>query len=747
MPGAYSSLVLSETDKRLVEGFANVSVLDRQGDVVPVEAMSQAMLNYMDKGGIILLSHENKPVGKVVQWNVQKPEGSSGDGIHIIAQIYTDSALGDAAWKMLKEKMITGFSIGGVAREVKEIRDKGAVGGVARELTKIELNEISLVQIPANQEAIVETLSVAKSGSVRKELHRHGSTRAEADSIAQKLKQEGAVVYRVVERDGEWAVDYGFATNVSNSQGAREQQRAPEKKPSRSTLDAYKAQKGKARVPLALAEDAPTRANPETIEAEQDGNYDSSVYGVQNIQNGCSCGHDVDKHECSNCECKSVSFRTKKDGAIVGSSLAGVENARYGPEDVSTEPNGKKYHGEEGGGGVHEKAVPVEKPFQSRAQQRFMHAKHPDIARRWDKITDFSNLPEHKRLEGRADGSVDEVECGMEKGKGGNLIGECPYCGGGLYAGTDNVMASELPFKCIKCGRVGSISKGDDDPRPEKVEGSSKPRGEAENQSELVSGEEAFDRTDTQAAGEYEGSGELADERVQVMNLPDKSLHTDGECSTCDEMHKDEVDALMPESLRGDRAEREAAERREAGKRHFGGKKYIEDEDENEDRAHAERKHGTTQKSGAHEYVCNQCEARRNLVEQPDGTYLCPTHSNKKMQKEPEDGPSRNSNVGLDSGLARETNLQSGLVKRVRFLQALAKIGTCSSCGIPGKTTADANGERICSDCAAKKSISRKRVVKLLWGISKLGEESHDMHLMRQKPKDGCSLCEEDFEE
>lgn len=38
-------------------------------------------------------------------------------------------------------------------------------------------------------------------------------------------------------------------------------------------------------------------------------------------------------------------------------------------------------------------------PYASKAQSRFMHAKHPDIAKRWDK--EFPNqkgLPEKKNL-------------------------------------------------------------------------------------------------------------------------------------------------------------------------------------------------------------------------------------------------------------------------------------------------------------------------------------------------------------
>jgi len=45
-------------------------------------------------------------------------------------------------------------------------------------------------------------------------------------------------------------------------------------------------------------------------------------------------------------------------------------------------------------------------PFQSKAQQAFMHARHPQIAKKWDKMTDFSHLPEKKKE--KADGSASD---------------------------------------------------------------------------------------------------------------------------------------------------------------------------------------------------------------------------------------------------------------------------------------------------------------------------------------------------
>ena len=37
-------------------------------------------------------------------------------------------------------------------------------------------------------------------------------------------------------------------------------------------------------------------------------------------------------------------------------------------------------------------------PFQSKAQSRFMFAQHPKMAKEWASKTDYSHLPEKKKL-------------------------------------------------------------------------------------------------------------------------------------------------------------------------------------------------------------------------------------------------------------------------------------------------------------------------------------------------------------
>lgn len=54
-------------------------------------------------------------------------------------------------------------------------------------------------------------------------------------------------------------------------------------------------------------------------------------------------------------------------------------------------------------------------PYKSKAQQRFMHARHPGIAKRWDKETDFSKLPDKKEHRVVIGNTSVEDDCDMDE--------------------------------------------------------------------------------------------------------------------------------------------------------------------------------------------------------------------------------------------------------------------------------------------------------------------------------------------
>ncbi len=163
-----SEIIVKDEENRLIQGYASVEIMDRQGDLVPIDAMQKAMVNYSMRGAPLLYGHQNKPIGKVISWNVKNDVVYGVPAVEIIGMINKGYKLEDEVWKLIKEGSITGFSIGGTAVQVAT--EKTAEGVDARVLKEIELSEISLVVEPANQAALITAYSMAKSGDLYESL-------------------------------------------------------------------------------------------------------------------------------------------------------------------------------------------------------------------------------------------------------------------------------------------------------------------------------------------------------------------------------------------------------------------------------------------------------------------------------------------------------------------------------------------------------------------------------------------------
>lgn len=154
------------SDERLVAGWANVEVVDMQGEIIPIDLLKEAMLKYMDLGGPVVLAHTNKQVGKVLQWEIKEHPETKTPALWIVAKIDKIYPTHDEVWQMVKEGKFKGFSVGGrgVRKVVKlkpEFRGKGLPEEV-KVLSNLELFEISLAPTPANPYARIEAVSLAK---------------------------------------------------------------------------------------------------------------------------------------------------------------------------------------------------------------------------------------------------------------------------------------------------------------------------------------------------------------------------------------------------------------------------------------------------------------------------------------------------------------------------------------------------------------------------------------------------------
>jgi len=126
-------------DNIYIEGYASTTDIDRHGDVIPTSVWEKGLENYL-KNPIILAYHDHDdPCGRMVEHRID-----SG-GLWVKARI---SAAAEV-FNLVKDGVLTAFSVG--------FRILDAEYNSAAEVfivTELELHEISVVAVPANQNTL-----------------------------------------------------------------------------------------------------------------------------------------------------------------------------------------------------------------------------------------------------------------------------------------------------------------------------------------------------------------------------------------------------------------------------------------------------------------------------------------------------------------------------------------------------------------------------------------------------------------
>jgi HK97 family phage prohead protease len=129
-----------DDEQRLVYGYATTEALDAHGEVVKREAIEAALPHYMRFANIREM-HQLSAVG------VAKEAEFDERGLYVKAKVVDDEA-----WAKIKEGVYKGFSIGGRVTERDPLNRKLITG--------VELHEISLVDRPANPEALIDAYKI-----------------------------------------------------------------------------------------------------------------------------------------------------------------------------------------------------------------------------------------------------------------------------------------------------------------------------------------------------------------------------------------------------------------------------------------------------------------------------------------------------------------------------------------------------------------------------------------------------------
>jgi HK97 family phage prohead protease len=172
----YGNLTKVDTEQRIVAGYASTEAVDAHGEIVTKAAIEAALEGYLEFSNVREM-HQLSAVG------VTEEASIDDRGLYIAAKI-TD----DIAWGKVKSGTYKGFSIGG--KTIARDPDNRKI------ITKIALNEISLVDRPSNPEARFDVWKAAG-------LHDGGDlakVTGERDTLAKQLAARDRDIGELVTR-------------------------------------------------------------------------------------------------------------------------------------------------------------------------------------------------------------------------------------------------------------------------------------------------------------------------------------------------------------------------------------------------------------------------------------------------------------------------------------------------------------------------------------------------------------------
>jgi len=161
-------------DSVTIEGYASTNDVDRHGDIVPASVWEAGIKNYL-KNPVILAYHDHsEPVGRMTDHRVDEK------GLYVKARI---SAAAEDVFNLVKDGVLTAFSIG--FRIVDAEYNSALELFVVKEL---ELHEISVVSVPANQNTL---FSLSKAFSTAEEFKSFKMQFATPSDSAKGLEASG----------------------------------------------------------------------------------------------------------------------------------------------------------------------------------------------------------------------------------------------------------------------------------------------------------------------------------------------------------------------------------------------------------------------------------------------------------------------------------------------------------------------------------------------------------------------------
>ena len=195
-----------KSDDLYIGGYASIEVVDKQNDLITLDALSEAVKKYMNdpKYRNVMTNHSNVQVGEVVKsyrdkngklWKTEVDDV----GFFVVIKLRDDIEKAKEINRGIRKGSLRSFSIGGQA--IQKVKKKHPELGEYNEISKLELHEVTICEKGINPEAKFDILKQEKEAKNMSKLEK---ALAELDTLMEEvnmLRKEEETKEEYMERE------------------------------------------------------------------------------------------------------------------------------------------------------------------------------------------------------------------------------------------------------------------------------------------------------------------------------------------------------------------------------------------------------------------------------------------------------------------------------------------------------------------------------------------------------------------
>ena len=170
-PIRHDSFNILKSDDLVIGGYASIEMVDKQNDLITINALKDAVTKYMDipKFRNVMSNHSNVQVGEVIPKYRDKggrlwKTGVDDVGFFVVIKMREDIEKAKEVNRDIRSGSLRSFSIGGQAIEKRKKSHKEY--GDYNEISQLELHEVTICEKGINPEAKFDVLKQDKGDNM-----------------------------------------------------------------------------------------------------------------------------------------------------------------------------------------------------------------------------------------------------------------------------------------------------------------------------------------------------------------------------------------------------------------------------------------------------------------------------------------------------------------------------------------------------------------------------------------------------